>query len=110
MYSYTNSLTGCSNTATTQIIVSNCTGLDEAGYSTNGIRVYPNPNSGSFMIETSNVMEKTIEVMDVTGRVVISEKSDSNRILMNISNLANGMYQVRIVSEKGVDMIKVIKQ
>lgn len=110
MYSYTNTLTGCSNTATTQVIVANCTGVDEAGYSTNGIRVYPNPNSGSFMIETSNVIEKTIEVMDVTGRVVISEKSDSNRILMNISNLANGMYQVRIVSEKGVDMIKVIKQ
>jgi hypothetical protein len=62
------------------------------------------------MIETNNNMDKTIEVLDVTGRVIISEKSNNDRILINITNLANGIYQVRVISEKGVDMIKVIKQ
>jgi hypothetical protein len=110
MYSYTNTLNGCSNSATTQVIVANCTGVDEAGMSSTGLKVYPNPNSGTFMIESGNVMNKTIQVMDVTGRIVLTEQTDKDRVLVDITNLANGMYQVRVLSDKGVDMIKVVKQ
>ncbi len=109
MYTFTNSSTGCSNSATTTVIIANCTGINESA-ETSGLIVYPNPNNGSFVIQTDNFESKNVEVLDVTGRVVYSEKSNNNKILININELANGMYQVRISSSAGTDVIKVIKQ
>lgn len=109
MYTFTNSSTGCSNSATTTVIIANCTGINES-IETSGLVVYPNPNNGSFVVETDNFETKNIEILDVTGRVVYSERSSNNKILININELANGMYQVRISSSAGTDVIKVIKQ
>lgn len=109
MYTFTNSSTGCSNSATTTVIVANCTGINESAKTT-GLVVYPNPNNGSFIIQTDNFETKTIEILDVTGRVVYSEVSNSNKLNVNINELANGMYQVRVSSSVGTEVIKVIKQ
>ncbi len=110
VYSYTNASTGCSNSASVTVIVSNCTGFNTASATTSTINVYPNPNQGSFTIDTYNTSEKTIEIVDVTGRVVLFEKATDESIKINISDLANGLYQVRIKSENELHMIKVIKQ
>lgn len=109
VYSYTDATTGCSNSATTSISVIVCTDVKE--YTSNSsLRVYPNPNTGSFTIETNTGSTKIIEMLDVTGKVVLTEKTDASTIQMNINELANGVYQVRIKSDNGIDMIKVIKQ
>jgi trimeric autotransporter adhesin len=110
MYSYTNTLTGCSNSATTQVIVANCTGIDEAGNSISKLSVYPNPNNGSFTIETGNILNKQIEILDITGRVVYSANSEAQNILIDVRELAHGMYQVKVKTNTGTDIIKVIKQ
>lgn len=110
MYSYTNTLTGCSNSATTQVIVANCTGIDEAGNNISKLLVYPNPNNGSFTIETGNIQNKNIEILDVTGRVVYSANTEAQNILIDVRELANGMYQVKVKTNTGTDIIKVIKQ
>ena len=109
-YSFTNSLTGCSNTATTQVLVFTCTGVDEAGNGISKLSVYPNPNNGSFTIETGNILNKNIEVMDVTGRVVFAASTEAEKILIDVRELANGMYQVKVKTNTGTEIIKVIKQ
>jgi len=109
VYSFTNSTTGCSNSATTSISVIVCTDVKEYT-SISSLRVYPNPNTGSFTIETNTGLNKTIEMLDITGKVVLIETTDASTIQMNISELANGVYHVRIKSDNGIEMIKVIKQ
>lgn len=110
IYSYTNSATGCSNTASTSIVAVICTEIVQQSAKSSELRVYPNPNTGSFVIETNNSIVKTIEIVDLTGRIIISEKTDSDMIKMNITDLANGVYHVRIKSDNGTDVIKVIKE
>ncbi len=112
VYSYTNPTSGCSNTATTQVIVLNCGG--GAGIASqiaaSGFNLYPNPNTGSFMIETGNRSVKNINIVDVAGRNVYSNVSDESNILVNIKELANGIYYVKVTTEVSTDIIKVIKQ
>lgn len=110
VYSFTSSTTGCSNSASTTVIVANCTDVQTIAGNTSTINIYPNPNNGSFVIETTNVEEKLIEVTDLTGRVVFSEKTTNQSIKVNIYELANGLYQIKIKSESETHQFKVIKQ
>jgi hypothetical protein len=110
VYSYTDGATGCSNTANTSIIVSVCTDITKIGTGLKGLSVYPNPNAGEFTIELNNGQEKTVEVTDVTGRVVMTAVSSDEKVNMNIISLSNGVYFIKVQSENKVEIIKIVKQ
>jgi hypothetical protein len=109
-YTVTGTSNGCSNSATITQSVSACTGLNNNVASIIGTVVYPNPNTGLFTIELNNGSVKTIEVMDLTGRIVLTNTSSNDKIDFNISNLANGVYYVRVQSNNTVEVIKIVKQ
>ena len=109
-YTVTGTSNGCSNSATITQSVSACTGLNNNVASTIGTVVYPNPNTGLFTIELNNGSVKTIEVMDLTGRIVLTNTSSNDKIDFNISNLANGVYFVKVQSNNSVEVIKIVKQ
>jgi hypothetical protein len=109
VYSYTNAA-GCSNTASTSVVVKVCTEIVSQTAKSTALKVYPNPNLGVFTIETGNALTKTIEMTDLTGKIVHTQTTDAETIQMNIVDLANGVYHVRIHSENGIDVIKVVKQ
>ena len=66
-----------------------------------GVAVYPNPNNGQFQVVTSETFGKevTITMMDMNGRVVLTQNSGS----VNASDLSAGMYLVRV--SNGVDAV-----
>ncbi len=68
------------------------------------------PNTGEFTIELNNRSVKNIDVMDVTGRVIISNTSSNDKVDFNIDALANGIYYVRIQANNSVETIKIVKQ
>jgi hypothetical protein len=100
----------CSASVVITQSVSACTGLNNNVASTIGTVVYPNPNTGLFIIELNNGSVKTIEVMDLTGRVVLLNTSSNDKMDFNISNLSNGIYYVRVQSNNAVEVIKIVKQ
>jgi hypothetical protein len=111
-YNYSVSATdskGCVNTKVVTLVASKCTGIYESA-TIAGFKVYPNPNNGEFVIELSNGKEKTIEVTDVSGRVLVSEKTNRDALNVNINNYSNGVYYVKITSDKNVEVVKIIKQ
>ncbi len=102
---------GCKNTFVVSQAVSPCTGINNNNVTfVNGILVYPNPNRGEFTIELNNGSFKNIELMDLTGRVIISDTSSNDKVDFNINTLANGVYYVRIQSNNTVEVIKIVKQ
>jgi hypothetical protein len=110
VYSYTNSSTGCSNTASTSIVVSTCTGIDQFTKTGSGLSIYPNPTSGEFTVEFANAEEKHIKVMDITGRLIYSGSGFQDKTFIDINHLADGMYYVQVQSGSVVETIKVVKQ
>jgi hypothetical protein len=107
-YGVTNTVTGCSNSASVTIVVSSCTGVNERSIS--GLSVYPNPTNGSFYIELGNNSLNTFELTDMTGRVIVPVQTFFNTAEVNMSGLSDGVYFVKISNKDGSEVIKVIKQ
>ena len=92
---YTKTMT-ISNQMSTATVALNgvSTGIEEQG--TEKIQMYPNPvgNSLNMVFDANDVPEK-IEIIDVTGRVVMSVKAVNNTMTVNVENLNAGVYFVR---------------
>lgn len=100
---------GCSNTATITVTGNKCVGINEFN-TLSGLSVYPNPNTGNFVIELNNGAAKMIEVCDVTGRIVHTDSSETASMSVDISNFANGVYYVKITSGDKMEVVRIIKQ
>jgi hypothetical protein len=73
------------------------------------ILVYPNPSVGKFFVEHATTI-KVITVFSLTGQVVFNQKTnDTERTEIDISNLASGLYFVRLNDDKGQTETKSIK-
>jgi len=77
--------------------------------------IYPNPASGELNIECKDVVEDistmtNIEIFDVMGKNVSHLTSHiSHPISINISHLPAGIYFIRIQTETGVTVRKMVK-
>jgi hypothetical protein len=62
-------------------------------------KIYPNPGSGSFIIENAKDVQK-VSVLDATGKVLINFTSDEKKIIsFDLSSFAPGIYLVRMVEK-----------
>lgn len=109
VYSYTDAITGCENSASTLIVVNPCVGLNENTILSNLI-VYPNPTENKINVELNNSLEKKITVLDITGKVVYETKTWSSVETIDLANLSNGVYILQVQSETESKMLKIIKQ
>jgi hypothetical protein len=68
----------------------------------NYFKLYPNPSTDFVNIESDTQFNK-IEILDMQGRIVVSEKVDSiSSYQLNISNLNSANYIVRLYNGKAV--------
>jgi hypothetical protein len=100
---------GCQNFTMVTVAVDPCTGLNENG-ALAGLRVYPNPSNGQLNVELNNTADKNVQIVDVTGRVVLSAQSTEATLKFNLSTLANGVYYVKVKSQDDIQVIKIIKE
>ena len=98
---------GCSATDAVQVTVENCLGVDEL---TNAIGVYPNPVTDQLTIETDGLLLQAVYVYDMQGRIQKEMKAHSTTSLkINLSELPAGIYQIKMITEKGVHHHSVSK-
>ena len=79
------------------------------------INVYPNPSQGEFTIDLNDMETAayTMEVMDVTGKVIRKEMVKVNgqpNYTFNIANQAKGIYFLKVSSDTNVYTTKLILQ
>ena len=81
-------------------------------YLENSVVLYPNPAKEAINVQcTMNEWNgATIEVLDVYGKLLQTLKADSEITQINVSNLANGMYFVRMTTEQGVVTKRFVKK
>jgi hypothetical protein len=75
-------------------------------------KVHPNPTSSSLTLETnSNNFLTNIIIYSTDGRKVREEilSSKEEKVELNLSGLAGGIYFLDCVGEKGRQMVKVVK-
>ena len=73
----------------------------------------PNPTNSLVKVNLNGydyAAEKLIWLMDATGRIVLQKTFTSNQFDLNLQGFNNGIYIVKIISDKGVSESKLIKQ
>ena len=82
---------------------------------TYNLRIYPNPNAGSFTIELPEPANASMSfrITDLTGRLVLEKQADagSEQQYIQANMLANGLYFLQVIAEGRVVAIeKFVKQ
>ncbi len=94
---------GCSDTS----VVFNVSNVGIADIlSDAAIKLYPNPNSGSFTLEFSNDGVREIEISDDLGRVIASDRVTERIQQLNLPSSPAGIYFLRIRQNEVVKTLK----
>ena len=73
------------------------------------IIIYPNP-ANSFVNITCNSVIKSIELYDMQGRLLETDLNDTTNAVLDISSKQNGIYFLKITSENGSKVEKIMKK
>ena len=67
----------------------------------NNVSIYPNPATEVLNVNANSNIQ-SVEVMNIMGQTIQSINANDNYTQINISNLANGVYMLRVNTENGV--------
>ncbi len=73
------------------------------------INMYPNPTSSLVNIKAENTIKST-ELYDVQGRLIQINKSDSNEVVLDISIYNSGIYFIKVTTDFGSQIKKIVKE
>ena len=81
-------------------------------YNKSMINLYPNPTTGELRIESGELRINSVEIFDVFGRKQKTILHSPFSILhsIDISHLSNGIYFLKIHTESGIVVKKVVKE
>ena len=101
---------GCISTLT--VFVGSVVGINEVANEM-GVSVYPNPTSGSFMVEFAELSgDVKFEIIDVAGKLVYQDVKyvDAGQpVNLDIRDVESGVYFLRIENDEKKASIRVIK-
>ncbi len=107
-YSYTGA-NACSGIAHTNIIVANCTGVEELNASLS-FEVYPNPASDDLHVSFPDQEPRSISIYSMNGELVYSEKVSAMQHTLHLGELGKGLYVVKISGSEGQSSKKILLQ
>jgi hypothetical protein len=77
----------------------------------NLIKLYPNPNKGTFTISLNKpISEIDITIFDTFGKLIYQTKTEGKDLELSIPNLASGLYIVKLNSKELTETLKFLKQ
>lgn len=73
------------------------------------VKTYPNPATDFIVVEANERIRK-IELFDANGSLVINENPGQTKHILNTDKLPAGVYLAKIMTQKAVKTVKVIKK
>ena len=72
------------------------------------LNIYPNPNNGIFNLSLKNADISDVIISDVLGNIIYRDRTNTENKSINLSFQPKGVYFVKVVSGKNIDIIKII--
>lgn len=86
------------------------TGTSETEYTEDGhLAIYPNPVSSILTVKCSSTIE-AIKIFSTTGSILLTEIVYDTEKLLNIQNLQKGIYIVKIKTNEGTLVRRIVKE
>ena len=75
------------------------------------ISIYPNPATTTLNLTSTATSDFDISILDMTGKVIKAEKMLDQTFTFDVSDLASGIYMLRLVSRDGSSkIVKFVKR
>lgn len=71
-----------------------------------GVTLYPNPTNGLTLVQAEGIRQVT--VFTLTGQQVLDLQTEGNEVLLDLEGRESGVYFVRIHTNRGVDVRKLV--
>ena len=71
------------------------------------VNLYPNPTSGQLTIEAEAMT--VVSVYDLVGQCVMRQSVDNDQAVIDMDNLQDGIYMVKVETLNGAVMQRVVK-
>lgn len=107
---------GCTGSVVdTVTVLDNSVGVNQYTDLTEKINIYPNPTNGFISIDSDFAERKDTEIIvtDLLGRIyrqIDQTLYPGDRIQLNLNDLASGIYFVRLQTEKGRAVSRIVKE
>ena len=100
--------TGCSSE---EEVDTACMSLSvDSGIAQELFSIYPNPASSGFTIESTKIQPvSNLSIMNLQGILILKCSIRDTRTLINVNNMLNGIYFVRITTLNTINNFKLIK-
>lgn len=85
------------------------TTLSNPNFAFNNLNYYPNSVKNSLSIANTSLIEE-IEITSLLGQKILTKKINELQTELNLSELANGVYFVKVISEGQEKTVKIIKE
>lgn len=72
--------------------------------------IYPNPVKNIISINSKEVMDAEVSVYNLTGSLLLSNSLNGTSSEINMSNLASGVYLLKVKAKNGEFVKRIIKQ
>jgi len=82
-------------------------GVEESEY--NNLTVYPNPVKDILQISNTSMIT-TIEISSILGKQILSKSVDALATKIDLSEFSNGVYFLKIMSDNGEKIVKILKE
>ncbi len=92
------------NTASTTIAV-----LSANEFENTSVSIAPNPVKNNLSISAADVIS-SIQMYDVQGRLIATQLNNSTSTTLDMSQQNTGVYFVKVITENGVKVEKIIKE
>jgi hypothetical protein len=89
--------------------ISNCTSITTVGLYENeqiGFDVHPNPANGMYFVSIN--LPGVLEVYSANGQLISSERVVTSKIAKDVNHLTTGVYTIRLVTEQGVAVKRLV--
>lgn len=96
---------GCSSYPSNQIYIYGV-GIDDRNGASD-IQIYPNP--AYERISFNNTIRGDVSILGLSGKLYIQQEFSGSPVLINITDLPNGIYMIRVVGNSGVQVGKFVK-
>ena len=73
------------------------------------VTLYPNPIQTHLFIEWNKALPAQYSILDLSGRILLSQSSDRQISTIDFSTFAAGVYYLNIDTEKGSHFAKLLK-
>lgn len=89
---------GCFGADTVMVVIDNCIGIEDQQIE-DYISIFPNPAKDYLTIDNSIWDNYTLQITDLTGKIILEKESNSYTNTINLGTLSNGTYLLTILKD-----------